>query len=155
MRVFSPIHVEAEGLFRSRHCFVSGDQVLGELGTAFRSRESVFSQADGQRFVIRTKGGISTVYSMHLGEIEWATAERFEISYRAVPYYLRRTGPLGGYQLRNEQDALLLEITMAAVPGRRTEIEMAQAADLPLVVLVYSLVRRRAQRWRRRVGSSR
>ena len=105
--------------------------------------------------LIRTKGGISTVYSMHLGEIEWATAERFEISYRAVPYYLRRTGPLGGYQLRNEQDALVLEITMAAVPGRRTEIEMAQAADLHLVVLVYSLVRRRAQRWRRRVGSSR
>ncbi len=155
MRVLSPIHVEVEGLLRRRHYFVSGDQVLGELRTAFLSRESVFSQADGQRFVLRTKGGISAVYSMHLGEIEWATAERFEISYRAVPYYLRRTGPLGGYELRNEQDAVVLEITMAGVPARRTEIEMAQAADLPLVVLAYLLVRRRAQRWRGRVGSSR
>ncbi len=155
MRVFSPIHVEAEGLLHRRHSFMSGDQVLGELGTAFLSRESVFSQADGQRFVIRTKGWISTVYSMQLGEIEWATAERFEISYRTVPYYLRRTGPLGGYELRNEQDAVVLEITMATFPGRRTEIEMVQAADLPLVVLAYFLVRLRAQRWRRRVGSSR
>ncbi len=155
MRVFSPIHVESEGLLRRRHCFVSGDQVLGELGTAFLSRESVFSQADGQRFVIRSKGGIGAVYSMHLGEIEWATAERFEISYRAVPYYLRRTGPMGAYQLRNEQDAVVLEITMATFPARRTEIEMVQAADLPLVALAYFLVRLRAQRWRRRVGSSR
>ena len=135
MRVVTPIHVEAEGLLQRKHCFVSGDQVLGELGTAFLSRESVFS--------------------MHLGEIEWATAERFEISYRAVPYYLRRTGPLGVYPLQNEQDAVVLEITMAAFPARRTEIEMVQAADLPLVVLAYFLVRLRAQRWRRRVGSSR
>jgi hypothetical protein len=155
VRVSSPIHVEADGLLRRRHCFVSGDQVLGELGTEFLSRESIFSQADGQRFVIRTKSRISAVYRMHLGEIEWATAERFEISYRAVPYYLRRTGPLGAYQLRNAQDAVVLEITMATFPGRRTEIEMVQAADLPLVVLAYFLVRRRAQHWRRRVGSSR
>ena len=153
MRVFAPIRVEAKGFFQRRHRFISAGQVLGELETALFSRQSLFQQADGQQFVIRPKGPLSSTYHMQQGEIEWATMGRSDITYRAVPYYLRRAGSLGAWQLRNEQDAVVLEIKPGFLTSG-TEIEMLQDADLPLVVLAYFLVRLRIQRRRRQVGAS-
>jgi hypothetical protein len=154
MRVFGPVRVEAEGFPQRKHRFMSGGQVLGELETSAFSRESVFRQADGQQFVIRPKGFLSSTYHLQQGEVEWATAERMEISYRAVPYYLRRAGSQGAWQLRNEQDAVVLEITKPGFLASGAEIEMMQDGDLPLVVLAYFLMRRRIQSRRRRVGAS-
>ena len=153
MRVFAPVRVEAKGFLQRKHRFISAGQVLGELETALFSRQSLFHQADGQQFVIRPKGPLSSTYHMQQGEIEWATMGRSDITYRAVPYYLRRAGSLGAWQLRNEQDAVVLEIKPGFLTSG-TEIEMLQDADLPLVVLAYFLVRLRIQRRRRRVGAS-
>lgn len=155
MRVFGPVHVEAEGFPQRRHRFTSGGQVLGELETSAFSRESLFRQADGQQFVIRPTGLLSRTYHLQQGEVEWATAEHMEISYRAVPYYLRRSGSLGVWQLRNEQDAVVLEMTKPGFLASGAEIEMMQDADLPLVVLAYFLMRRRIQSRQRRTGASR
>jgi hypothetical protein len=60
---------------------------------------------------------------------------------------------LGAWQLRNEQDTVVLEIKPGFLTSG-TEIEMLQDADLPLVLLAYFLVRLRIQRRRRRVGAS-
>ena len=48
----------------------------------------------------------------------------------------------------------MLEITKPSFVASGAQIEMMQDADLPLVVLAYSLLRRRIQGRRRRVGAS-
>lgn len=154
MRVFGPIRVEVAGLFQRKHRFVSTGRVLGELETASLSQESQFREADGQQFVIQREGLLTDRYTMRQGNLELATVERMDITYRAVPYHLSRAGLLGPYQLRNEQDAVVLEITKPSVLISEIEIEMLQDGDLLLVVLAYFLMRRHLQRRRSRAGAS-
>ncbi len=155
MRAFAPIQVEAEGLCPRIHRFVSRGQVLGALETAPLGKESVFRQADGQRFVIQREGLLTGKYSLRQGDRVLGQANRMDLTYESAPYCLRRSGLRPAYELRDGQDAAVFAISRALSVTPRAEIDMQHDADLLLVVLAYFVLRRNVQRWRGRVGASR
>lgn len=113
-----------------------------------RATENVFRQADGQEYLIKRETVLPRSCSLCQGDLVLATASYTHLTYQAVPYYLHRIGLWPGYELRNEQDAVVLTLHCVLSTTLKAETDMRQDAGLALVVLAYHRV---YHRFRRRV----